>query len=99
MADNVNVIQYATGLNFMGLNHVQINFIELNELKEHNGIFTLGYTRFHVENKPVIEHIVIGAENTYVIWNGIKYETKEDFQKLYLEIEKRNMEKLLDNLP
>lgn len=97
MADNV--IQYDTGINFMGMERAQINFSELNELKEHNGIFTLGYTRFHVENKPVIEHVNIGTENTYVIWNDIKYKTKEDFHKLYLEIEKRNMEKLLDNLP
>lgn len=94
-----NLIQYDTGLNLMGMERAQINFNELVELKEHDGIFTLGYTRFHVENKPVIEHVNIGTENTYVIWNDIKYETKEDFQKLYLEIEKQKMEKLLDSLP
>ena len=97
MADNM--IQYDTGMDLMGMERAQINFGELNELKEHDGIFTLGYTRYYVENKPVIEHVNIGTENTYVIWNDIKYETQEDFQKLYLEIEKRNMEKLLNGLP
>lgn len=94
-----NVIQYDTGMNLMYMDRAQINFVELNEIKEHDGIFTLGYTRFHVEDVPVIDHVNIGTENTYVIWNNIKYETKEDFQKLYLEIEKRNMEKLLNSLP
>lgn len=92
-----NVIQYDTGLDLMYMDRAQINFDELNELKEHDGIFTLGYTQF--EDIPVIDHVNIGTENTYVIWNDIKYETKEDFQKLYLEIEKRNMEKLLNSLP
>lgn len=96
---STNVIQYDTGLNLMYMGRAQINFNELNEIKEHDGIFTLGYTRFRVENVPVIEHVNIGTENTYVIWNDVKYETKEDFQKLYLKIEKQNMEKLLDTLP
>lgn len=86
MADNV--IQYDTGIHFMGMERAQINFGELNKLKEHNGIFTLSYTRYYMADKPVIEHVNIGTENTYVIWNDIKYETKEDFHKLYLEIEK-----------
>lgn len=93
------MIQYDTGMNLMYMDRAQINFSELNELKEHDGIFTLGYTRFYVENVPVIDHVNIGTENTYVIWNDVKYETKEDFQKLYLEIEKQKMEKLLDSLP
>ena len=92
-----NVIQYDTGLDLMYMDRAQISFYELNELKEHDGIFTLGYTQF--QGIPVIDHVNIGTENTYVIWNDIKYETKEDFQKLYLEIEKTKIEKLLNSLP
>lgn len=42
--------------------------------------------------------LAIGCKGSYIIWNNVKYETEDDFKKLYLEIQKRNVESVFDVL-